>query len=120
MPSFSPNVYRTPSEALAAFRWFDETGDWANHFATWERYLVIYVGAAAMWLIGKRLKVNFYSHGFKFGCMGVGNVKGYFLLSMKFVTWDRVRNLSPGVMYQCQVPRRGHYTYYLVYYTFYT
>ena len=52
----SPNVYRTPSEALAAFRWFDIAGDWVNHFSAWERYLVIYVGAAAMWLIGKRLK----------------------------------------------------------------
>jgi len=55
----SPNVYRTPSEALAAFQWFDTAGDWANHFSTWERYLVIYVGAAAMWLIGKRLKYKY-------------------------------------------------------------
>ena len=55
----SPNVYRTPSEALAAFQWFDTAGDWVNHFSTWERYLVIYVGAAAMWLIGKRLKYKY-------------------------------------------------------------
>lgn len=55
----SPNVYRTPSEALAAFQWFDTAGGWANHFSTWERYLVIYVGAAAMWLIGKRLKYKY-------------------------------------------------------------
>lgn len=55
----SPNVYRTPSEALAAFQWFDKAGDWVNHFSTWERYLVIYVGAAAMWLIGKRLKYKY-------------------------------------------------------------
>lgn len=55
----SPNVYRTPSEALAAFKWFDKAGDWPNHFSTWERYLVIYVGAAAMWLIGKRLKYKY-------------------------------------------------------------
>ena len=55
----SPNVYRTPSEALAAFHWFDKAGDWVNHFSTWERYLVIYVGAAAMWLIGKRLKYKY-------------------------------------------------------------
>ena len=52
----SPNVYRTPSEALAAFQWFDKAGDWPSHFSVWERYLVIYVGAAAMWIIGKRLK----------------------------------------------------------------
>ena len=37
---FSPNVYRTPSEALETFQWFDKTGDWEKHFATWERYLV--------------------------------------------------------------------------------
>jgi microsomal prostaglandin-E synthase 2 len=53
---FSPNVYRTPSEALQAFQWFDKAGDWPNHFKAWERYLVIYVGAAVMWIIGKRLK----------------------------------------------------------------
>ena len=54
--TLSPNVYRTPTEALQAFQWFDKAGDWETHFATWERYLVIYVGAAAMWLIGKNLK----------------------------------------------------------------
>ena len=54
--TLSPNVYRTPTEALQAFTWFDKAGDWPNHFATWERYLVIYFGAAVMWLIGKNLK----------------------------------------------------------------
>lgn len=54
--TLSPNVYRTPSESLEAFRWFDEVGDWPNLFQTWERYLVVYVGALAMYLIGKRLK----------------------------------------------------------------
>ena len=43
---------------MAAFRWFNETGEWEKHFSAWERYLVIYVGAAAMWIIGKRLKVK--------------------------------------------------------------
>ena len=52
----SPNVYRSPTEALQAFEWFDKTGNWVEHFATWERYLVIYVGAAVMWMIGKNLK----------------------------------------------------------------
>lgn len=33
-----------------------QVGDWQTHFKSWERYLVIYVGASAMWLIGKRLK----------------------------------------------------------------
>ena len=55
----SPNVYRTPSEALAAFQWFNIAGDWETHFSTWERYLVIYVGSAVMWLLGKRLKSKY-------------------------------------------------------------
>ncbi|XP_037082653.1 prostaglandin E synthase 2-like [Pollicipes pollicipes] len=54
--ALSPNVYRTPAEALQAFRWFSETGDWERHFAAWERLLVVYVGAAAMYGIGKILK----------------------------------------------------------------
>ena len=54
--SLSPNVYRSPAEALQAFNWFSEVGDWETHFSAWERYLVIYVGALAMWIIGKRLK----------------------------------------------------------------
>ncbi|KDR21499.1 prostaglandin E synthase 2 [Zootermopsis nevadensis] len=52
----SPNVYRTREEALQAFNWFSEVGEWEKHFSTWERYLVVYVGAYAMWIIGKRLK----------------------------------------------------------------
>lgn len=31
-------------------------GNWEQHFATWERLLVVYVGSAAMYLIGKNLK----------------------------------------------------------------
>merc|ERR1712098_874654 len=36
--SLSPNVYRTPSEALAAFEWFDEVGRWSEVFSVWERF----------------------------------------------------------------------------------
>eukprot|EP00095_Tigriopus_kingsejongensis_P009876 maker-scaffold1136_size60149-snap-gene-0.9 protein:Tk09876 transcript:maker-scaffold1136_size60149-snap-gene-0.9-mRNA-1 annotation:"prostaglandin e synthase 2" len=54
----SPNVYRTPSEALQAFEWFDKMGDWKEHFSSWERFLVIYFGAFIMWVIGKRLKAR--------------------------------------------------------------
>lgn len=57
--TLSPNVYRTPEEALQAFKWFSDTGDWEKHFPAWERYLMIYVGASAMWLIGKRLKKRY-------------------------------------------------------------
>ncbi|CAH1155568.1 unnamed protein product [Phaedon cochleariae] len=60
--TLSPNVYRTTDEALQAFNWFSEIGEWERNFPTWERYLIIYVGAAAMWLIGKRLKKR---HGLK-------------------------------------------------------
>ncbi|PSN47051.1 hypothetical protein C0J52_09367 [Blattella germanica] len=52
----SPNVYRTREEAMQAFNWFSEVGEWEKNFPAWERLLIIYVGANAMWLIGKRLK----------------------------------------------------------------
>lgn len=54
--TLSPNVYRTREEAVQAFNWFSQVGEWEKHFSAWERYLVIYVGAYAMWIIGKRLK----------------------------------------------------------------
>lgn len=52
----SPNVYRTTSEALQTFEWFSQAGEWDVHFPKWERNLMVYVGAGAMWAIGKRLK----------------------------------------------------------------
>lgn len=52
----SPNVYRTKEEAFETFHWFSKAGDWEKHFSEWERTAVIYVGAYAMWFIGKRLK----------------------------------------------------------------
>ncbi|XP_018319954.1 prostaglandin E synthase 2 [Agrilus planipennis] len=52
----SPNVYRTREEALQAFGWFSEVAEWDKHFPVWEKYLMVYVGAYAMWLVGKRLK----------------------------------------------------------------
>ncbi|KAG0434726.1 hypothetical protein HPB47_018916 [Ixodes persulcatus] len=52
----SPNVYRTRQEALQAFRYFSEVGQWESHFPAWERLLVVYVGAAAMYFVAKRLK----------------------------------------------------------------
>ncbi|CAK5089791.1 unnamed protein product [Meloidogyne enterolobii] len=52
----SPNVYRTWSDSLATFRWFEQVGEWERNFPTWERVLAVYVGAAAMWGISKRLK----------------------------------------------------------------
>ncbi len=52
----SPNVYRTSSEALETFEWFSKAGEWDENFPRWERNLMVYVGATAMWAIGKRLK----------------------------------------------------------------
>lgn len=54
--TLSPNVYRTTEEALQAFTWFSEVGEWDKLFPAWERLLVVYVGAYAMYFIGKRLK----------------------------------------------------------------
>uniref|UniRef100_A0A914X1J2 Prostaglandin E synthase 2 n=1 Tax=Plectus sambesii TaxID=2011161 RepID=A0A914X1J2_9BILA len=52
----SPNVYRTMGEAIETFQWFSAVGDWNRNFPVWERYLAVYLGALAMYLIGKRLK----------------------------------------------------------------
>ncbi|CAH1785809.1 unnamed protein product, partial [Owenia fusiformis] len=52
----SPNIYRTASEALRAFKYFDEVGNWEQNFSTFERTVIMYVGAAAMYLVGKLLK----------------------------------------------------------------
>lgn len=35
---------------------FIQIGNWEEYFPSWERILVVNVGALAMWLIGKRLK----------------------------------------------------------------
>ncbi|KRT81447.1 hypothetical protein AMK59_5328, partial [Oryctes borbonicus] len=57
--TLSPNVYRTREEAYQAFNWFSEAGNWDKLFPLWERYMMIYVGANAMWLIGKRLQKKY-------------------------------------------------------------
>ncbi|XP_029155298.1 prostaglandin E synthase 2 [Nylanderia fulva] len=54
--TLSPNVYRTIDESYRTFDWFSEVGKWEEYFPSWERMLIINVGAMAMWLIGKRLK----------------------------------------------------------------
>lgn len=48
----SPNVYRTPAEALASFDYIVREGK----FGTMEGAMAKYLGAAAMYLISKRLK----------------------------------------------------------------
>ena len=59
---YSPNVYRTPGESLQAFQWFSQIGEWDKHFSAWERWVVVYIGAAVMWIVGKRLQKR---HGLK-------------------------------------------------------
>jgi len=54
--TLSPNIYRTFPEALDSFRYFEKVGEWEKNFTSFERAIVIYVGASAMWLIGKRLQ----------------------------------------------------------------
>ncbi|XP_046370270.2 prostaglandin E synthase 2-like [Haliotis rufescens] len=52
----SPNVYRTRSEALQAFHYFSDVGEWEKNFSGMERQIVIYLGATVMYFIGKMLK----------------------------------------------------------------
>lgn len=54
--TLSPNVYRSTKEAFQAFNWFSDVGEWESNFPAWERQFIIYVGASAMYLVGKRLK----------------------------------------------------------------
>ena len=49
-------MYRTKDEAFETFEWFSDVGEWGVHFPKWERDLMVYVGAIAMWAIAKRLK----------------------------------------------------------------
>uniref|UniRef100_T1IVN5 Glutaredoxin domain-containing protein n=1 Tax=Strigamia maritima TaxID=126957 RepID=T1IVN5_STRMM len=60
--TISPNIYRSFNESLDSFRWFSEVGNWKEYFNSFERYFVIYLGAAAMYFIGQRLKKR---HGLK-------------------------------------------------------
>lgn len=55
----SPNCYRSRAEAFETFEWFSEAGEWSVHFPKWERDLMVYAGATAMWLIGGMLKKRY-------------------------------------------------------------
>jgi len=52
----SPNCYQTMGESLETFEWFSQAGEWDVHFPKWERDLMVYCGATAMWAIAKMLK----------------------------------------------------------------
>ena len=57
--TLSPNIYRTPAEALQAFYHFSDVADWSNTFGNVQRLFVIYVGSAAMYFVGKLLKKRY-------------------------------------------------------------
>lgn len=58
----SPNVYRSLAESVETFRWFSESADWASVFPAYKRVAMIYIGAAVMHIVGKRLRKK---HGLK-------------------------------------------------------
>lgn len=58
----SPNVYRTPKEALASFDYIVREGK----FGTLEGLFAKYVGAAAMFFVSKRLKKRLVSLSTKY------------------------------------------------------
>lgn len=51
----SPNCYRTYGESVETFNWFSDAGEWHIYFPKWERDLMVYAGAIAMWGISKML-----------------------------------------------------------------
>lgn len=53
--TLSPNIYRTMDESIDSFKTFSNVGEWERLFPAWERLLVIYAGATAMYFVGKRL-----------------------------------------------------------------
>lgn len=55
-----PLCFRNAQEAIQTFEWFSESGEWDKHFPAWERNLMVYVGASAMWAIGKLLKRRYH------------------------------------------------------------
>ena len=54
--TLSPNIYRSMNESYRSFQHFAIIGDWDQNFKAWEKYLCVYLGSSAMYLIGKRLK----------------------------------------------------------------
>lgn len=56
MHTISPNVYRTPSESIEAFRHFSDWGEWEKNFSDFSRLSIVYIGAFAMFFVGKFVK----------------------------------------------------------------
>lgn len=51
----APNIYRTPGESLQTFNYITDY----SKFSWWDRATIRYTGAAAMYMIGKRLKKKY-------------------------------------------------------------
>lgn len=51
----APNIYRSPSESLQTFEYIADNAK----FSMWQRSSITYSGAAAMYLIGRRLKKKY-------------------------------------------------------------
>lgn len=54
--TLSPNAYRTLDESYRSFEKFSKVGNWEEYFPFWQRWVMINVGAVAMWWLGDRLK----------------------------------------------------------------
>ena len=50
--TLSPNIYRTPSEAMQAFEYFTKQ----SKFSTFEKYTTYLAGPFVMYIIGKHVK----------------------------------------------------------------
>eukprot|EP00177_Eucheuma_denticulatum_P007434 GFKZ01013531.1.p1 GENE.GFKZ01013531.1~~GFKZ01013531.1.p1 ORF type:complete len:319 (+),score=48.14 GFKZ01013531.1:239-1195(+) len=51
----APNIYRTPSESLQTFQYITDNAK----FSAWQRGTIRYSGAAAMYMVGRKLKKKY-------------------------------------------------------------
>jgi microsomal prostaglandin-E synthase 2 len=47
----SPNIYKTPTESMQAFEYIADNAK----FSAWQRFTIRYTGAAAMYMVGKKI-----------------------------------------------------------------
>lgn len=61
--TLSPNAYRTLDESHRSFEHFSKVGHWEEYFPIWQRWIMINVGAVAMWWLGDSLKKKYMLKG---------------------------------------------------------
>lgn len=61
----APNIYRSPTESLQTFNYIADK----SKFSWWDRATIRYTGAAAMYVIGKRLKKKYIAGDDERGAM---------------------------------------------------